>query len=53
MWTMPTEWQPHSATWMGFPTGAYDTDGVSDDDVFYAWDQVANTISEHETVHML
>ena len=53
MWTMPPEWQPHSATWMGFPTGAYDTAGVSDDDVFDAWAQVANTISEHEPVHML
>ena len=53
MWTMPPEWQPHTATWMGFPTGAYDTAGVSDDDVFDAWAQVANTISEHEPVHML
>ena len=34
-------------------TGAYDTTGVSDDDVFDAWAQVANTISEHEPVHML
>ncbi|HCJ39296.1 MAG TPA: agmatine deiminase, partial [Halieaceae bacterium] len=32
-WTMPPEWEPHKATWMGFPTGAYDTAGVSDDDV--------------------
>ena len=53
MWTMPPEWQPHTATWMGFPTAAYDTAGVSDDDVFDAWAQVANTISEHEPVHML
>ena len=53
MWNMPPEWQPHTATWMGFPTGAYDTAGVSDDDVFDAWSRVANTISEHEPVHML
>ena len=52
-WTMPPEWEPHKATWMGFPTGAYDTAGVSDDDVFDAWAQVANTVSEHEPVHML
>ena len=34
---MAPEWEPHKATWMGFPTGAYDTAGVSDDDVFDAW----------------
>ena len=50
---MPPEWAPHKATWMGFPTGAYETAGVSDDDVFDAWSAVANTISEHESVHML
>lgn len=52
-WTMPPEWAPHKVTWMGYPTGAYDTAGVSDDDVFEAWSLVANTISEHEPVKML
>lgn len=51
--TMPPEWAPHSATWMAFPTGAYSGAGVSDDEVFTAWSAVANTIIDHEPVHML
>lgn len=52
-WQMPPEWAEHQATWMGFPTGAYDTSGITDDDAFNAWSAVANSISEHEPVNML
>ena len=52
-WQMPPEWAEHTATWMGFPTGAYDTSGITDDDAFGAWSSVANRISEHEPVNML
>ena len=51
-WQMPPEWAEHAATWMGFPTGAYDTSGITDDDAFDAWSTVANSISEHEQVNM-
>ena len=50
---MPPEWAPHSATWMGFPSGAYPGSGVSDDQVMQAWAAVANAIVDHEPVHML
>lgn len=50
---MPPEWAPHSATWMGFPTGAYPGSGVSDEQVQKAWCAVANLIIDHEPVHML
>ncbi len=50
---MPTEWAPHSATWMGFPSGAYPGAGVSDEQVHRAWADVANLIADHEPVHML
>ena len=52
-WRMPPEWAEHAATWMGFPTGAYDTSGITDDDAFDAWSTVANSISEHEQVNMI
>lgn len=52
-WQMPPEWAAHTATWMGFPTGAYDTSGITDEDAFGAWSSVANRISEHEPVNML
>ena len=52
-WQMPPEWAEHAATWMGFPTGAYDTSGITDDDAFDAWSKVANSVSEHEQVNML
>jgi len=50
---MPPEWAPHKATWMGFPTGAYPSSGVSSEDVFKAWASVANLVVDHEPVHML
>ena len=50
---MPPEWATHSATWMGFPVGAYPGAGVNDDEVQQAWAAVANIIVDHEPVHML
>jgi len=50
---MPPEWDEHAATWMAFPVAAYPSAGVSDDEVFQAWSNVANLIVDHEPVHML
>ena len=50
---MPPEWAPHSATWMGFPTGAYPEAHATDNDVWQAWANVANVIVDHEPVNML
>ncbi len=50
---MPPEWAPHSATWMGFPRGAYPGAAVSDSDAHRAWAAVANTIARFEPVQML
>ncbi len=50
---MPPEWSPHRATWMAFPVAAYPGAGVSHDDVWAAWADVANTIADHEPVRVL
>lgn len=50
---MPPEWGPHDATWMGFPKQAYPGSGVSTEDVQRAWASVANTVADHEPVHMV
>ena len=50
---MPPEWDPHTATWMGFPRVSYAESGLSREDARRAWALVANTISEHEPVRML
>ena len=50
---MPPEWAEHAATWMAFPVSAYPGAGVSDDEVYQAWSNVANLIADHEAVHML
>jgi len=53
MITMPPEWSPHAATWMGYPRAAYPGTGIHDDEARNAWSAVANAISEHELLHML
>ena len=50
---MPPEWDPHTATWMGFPRVSYAESGLSREDARRAWALVANTISEYEPVRML
>ncbi len=53
MSNMPPEWAPHSATWMGYPSAAYDGCGVSTEEAQQAWANVANAISDHERLFML
>lgn len=50
---MPPEWAAHDATWMGFPSSAYDGAGVSTAEAQTAWAAVANTLVDHEPVRML
>lgn len=50
---MPAEWEPHTATWMGFPPTVYRGVAHSLDEVQDAWAAVANCVAEHEPVHML
>ena len=50
---MPPEWDPHAATWMGFPRDSYAESGLSKEDVQGAWSAVANAISDYEPVRML
>lgn len=52
---MPAEWQPHSKTWMAWPTSGY-TLGDTEDDWHEArntWAAVANAIVRFEPVSML
>ena len=51
--SMPAEWDPHEATWMGFPRASYAESGLSTEEAQRAWASVANAISEHEPVRML
>jgi len=53
MRSMPPEWAPHDATWMGFPSNAYHGAGVSTAQAQAAWADVANTLVDHERVRML
>jgi len=53
MSSMPPEWSPHAATWMGFPNAAYRGTGVSTEQVQDAWATIANAIADHEAVKML
>ena len=50
---MPPEWDPHAATWMGFPRDSYAESGLSKEDVQGAWSAVANAISDYEPARML
>lgn len=50
---IPPEWAPHDATWMGFPSSAYDGAGVSTSQAQAAWAAVANILADHEPVRML
>ncbi|EED36445.1 agmatine deiminase [Luminiphilus syltensis NOR5-1B] len=50
---MPPEWAPHTATWMSFPQESYPGTGVSTAEAQAAWSAVANTIAEHEPLHLL
>ena len=52
---MPAEWQPHSKTWMAWPTSGY-TLGETEQDCHEArstWAAVANAIVRFERVSML
>lgn len=51
--SMPPEWSPHDATWMGFPRDSYAESGLTRDTVQQAWALIANTISEYEPLRML
>ncbi len=50
---MPPEWDPHAATWMGFPRESYAESGLSKEDAQCAWSEVANAIGDYEPVRML
>ncbi|MEY4019200.1 MAG: hypothetical protein RLZZ590_500 [Actinomycetota bacterium] len=54
-WRMPAEWQPHTRTWMAWPSSGY-TLGETDQDHLEArstWAAVANAIARFEPVSML
>ena len=54
-WRMPAEWQPHSRTWMAWPSSGY-TLGSSEQEHLEArstWASVANAIARFEPVSML
>ena len=51
--SMPPEWSPHTATWMGFPRDSYAESGLTREAAQSAWASVANAIYEYEPVNML
>lgn len=54
-WSMPAEWQPHTCTWMAWPSAAY-TLGETDSAALAArsaWAAVANAVASFEPVRML
>ena len=54
-WRMPAEWEPHTRTWMAWPSSGY-TLGESDEEAMEArstWAAVANAVAKFEPVSML
>lgn len=54
-WRMPAEWEPHTCTWMAFPSQGY-TLGDTEEEAQTArrtWAAVANAVARFEPVHML
>jgi agmatine deiminase len=52
---MPAEWEPHTRTWMAWPSSGY-TLGESDEEAMEArstWAAVANAVAKFEPVSML
>ncbi|MFN7151313.1 MAG: agmatine/peptidylarginine deiminase, partial [Microthrixaceae bacterium] len=54
-WRMPAETEPHEAAWMAWPSGSYTLGATAAeaDEARRTWAAVANTIADHEPVHVL
>ena len=55
MWRMPSETDPHTCTWMAWPSSGYtlgDTDSAADE-ARATWAAVAHAVSEFEPVRMV
>ncbi len=51
-WRMPAEWEPHRATWIGWPHHEPDWPGKLDA-VRWAYAEIARVLADHEPVELL